>query len=70
MILLKQEKSDKSFLAFVNIPIRIYVTNVDNEISEEEALRLTLRELESLAGSNDGSELLANIKAKQIFFNG
>lgn len=39
-----------------------------DSIPDEEALKMIQEELDELAGSNDGSELLANISSNDITF--
>ena len=69
MIPLKQDKyGDFYFEAEVTLPLKVYLKGpqIETQISEEQAMGLVKYELRSLAGSNDGSELLRN--ASQINF--
>ena len=70
MIVANSGKWGKYIEATICIKVKRYLGDQDNrtEISLEEAKGLIMRELDSLASSNDGSELLANISEDQINF--
>lgn len=57
--------------ATISINIKGYLEDNDNrtEISLEEAIGIIMNNLDRLSGSNDGSELLANVQEDQIKFN-
>lgn len=54
----------------IEIDLSAYLKKGDErtEIPYEEALEMIMRQLDRLSGSNDGSELLANIGEDQIKF--
>lgn len=54
----------------IELDISVYLKKGDErtEITQEEAITMVLRQLDNLSGSNDGSELLANVGEKQIKF--
>lgn len=59
-----------AFRADAKIGLLIHVTNLKegDQLSEEEALLYVEGHLDNLAGSNDGSEVLANIPKENISF--
>lgn len=66
-VTLKVDKyGDKSFNAEITLKINISVESDDDVISMEEAMKNVFRELDQLSGSNDGSELLANVSKENI----
>jgi len=66
---IKKDKYDQDYIeATITFKRKIYIGTGITEVSEEIAKGLTLRELDYLADSNDGSEVLLNIKSEQITF--
>jgi hypothetical protein len=70
MISVEKNKWGGVVNATITLDISGYLSDGDDrtEIPYEEALVLIMRELESLSGSNDGSELLANVGEDEIKF--
>jgi hypothetical protein len=72
MIPIKTNKyGDKYVDAVVSFNVTGYLRNDDDdrtEVTIEEALNIVKGQLYELAGSNDGSEVLANIPKKDITF--
>ena len=70
MIKTQSTKHGQKVKAKITLELSVYLKDGDKreEISEEEAKNLVLKDLDYLSGSNDGSELLANIGKEDISF--
>lgn len=68
MVTIKQDKYGNYVEGFIQLELRAYLTNVNlgDKIENKEALDHLSKELDNLAGSNNGIEELANANIKLI----